>query len=269
MFHPEALETLLARIPDDVWAKHWQHHYTHLLRAVCKAMRATVDAKRLPAAVRMSELWWLTYAGPPSPAKWAVVLQGLLAVAARTSLASVALHCGSRPPFGLISMLQACPKLLHFRITSNGNLRADGIDAVARALRPCTAITSLDLRANDMGLSGVRMLEPRLAAFHALQHLDLGLNALYDSGVEALAPMLVPCTALATLNLSGNAFQASGATALSVFVRHYSSLTRLDVGHNPLQNVGASHLACALVHCLRLRHLDFSNTRCGLLHAPV
>ena len=262
MFHPEALECLLACIPDDVWARLWPQSSTLLLRCVSKSMRTAVDAKRLPAAVRMSELWWLTYTGPPSPAKWAVVLQGLLAVAARTNLSSIALLSGSRPPHGLITMLAACPKLQHFSISSNGNLRASGTEAVARALRPCTAITSLDLRGNDMGLTGVRTLEPRLAAFHALQHLDLGLNALHDSGVETLAPMLVPCTTLATLNITGNAMQAHGATALAVFVPHFSSLTHIDLGHNPIQNVGAFHLACALAHCPRLAHLDMSNTWC-------
>lgn len=267
MFHPEALECMLARIPDDVWAKHWQHPYTPLLRCVCRAMRSTVDAKRLPAAVRMSELWWHTYAGPPSPAKWAVVLQGLLAVAARTNLTGLTLYCGSRPPHGLVAVLQACPSLQRFSISSNGNLRASGTDAVARALRPCTAITALHLRGNDMGVSGVRMLEPRLAAVRALQHLDLGLNALHDAGVEALAPALLLCTALATLNLSGNAFQTGGAVALAVFLPQYSSLTHLDLGHNPIQNVGAFHLSCALVHCPLLAHLDLSNTRCLLLHA--
>ena len=267
MFHPAALECMLACIPDDVWGKHWQHTYTQLLRTVSKSMRAAVDAKRLPAAVHMSENWWLAYAGPPSPAKWAVVLQGLLAVAARTNLTSVTLYCGSRPPHGLVTMLTACPNLEHFSITSNGNLRASGTEAVARALRPCTAITSLRLRGNDMGLTGVRMLESRLAALHNLRHLDLGLNALHDAGVEALAPTLQLCSGLATLNLSGNGFQAGGAVALAVFLPQYSSLTHLDLGHNPIQNVGVFHLSCALVHCPLLAHLDFSNTWCLLFHS--
>ena len=263
------LERVLSAVPADVWHKIWPDTISRLLRRCSKSMQLTVDAMQLPAAVRMSQHWWLTHAGLPSPTKWALVLQQLFTLAHRSDLTGIALHCGSRGPHGLVGLLQQCTNLQRFSLASNGNLGASGTAVVAHALRPCTAITSLHLRCNDMGLDGAILLQPRLAELHALRHLDLGLNRLHDSGVEILAQALHLSTALATLNLSGNQCQAAGAIALSIFVPQYSSLTHLDVGHNPIQNVGAFHLSSALVHCLRLRHLDFSNTRCLRFHSML
>ena len=86
MLHPRALERLLCSVPVDVWRDLWPPDATRRLRQVSKAMQATVDDLRLPTALRMSRDWWLSHAGPPSAAKWAVVLQDLLLAAMHSNV---------------------------------------------------------------------------------------------------------------------------------------------------------------------------------------
>jgi Ran GTPase-activating protein (RanGAP) involved in mRNA processing and transport len=259
MFHPEALQHLLSTVPADVWGRLDTNPL--LLRCASRTLQRLVDGMRpcLPAAISLSPEWWFQYPGP-GPAKWATVLQELMAISARTRVISLRLFSTARL-HGLAPVLQLCDLQL-FSIHSNGNMGAKGAAALALALRTSTGMTHLNLRRNDVRVEGIVRLSPALLNFHGLRYLDLGLNVLDDRGVTALAPVLVVCTALQTLNLSGNQCQAGGTIALAAFVPRYSALTHLDVGRNHLQNLGTEDLAHALAHCRRLAHLDFSNNRC-------
>lgn len=266
MLHPEALEQLLCAIPADVWQQHWPAERTRTLRQTSKSLQPVVDGLRLPTAVRMSRDWWFLHAGRPSPTKWAHVLNNLLALVASANVTGLDLLCGSHD-YGaqvasLICVLRHCPRLLHFSLNSNGHVGACDAPLVASALTPCTALTRLQLRRNNMGPDGMRYLAPALTTLLQLRALDLGCNDLRDRGVEALGEVLVLLTALATLNLFANKIQASGAAVLALSLGRCAALTELDVGTNELMNLGASALSVALANCPRLQNLDLSNNRC-------
>jgi len=266
MLQPDALARLLATVPADVWGRNWGGASTQRLRCASKALQQLVDSLRpgLPTAVCMSPDFWFMYPGP-GPAKWAHVLNELIAITARARVTRLRLFSTARV-HGLRTVLPLC-ELHSFGLSSNGNIGADGAAVLAGALRSATGLTDLSLRRNDVRAEGMRLLAPTLAAFEQLQTLDLGLNTLDDRGVTALAPALVTCTALASLNLAGNQFRAGGAIALAAFVHRYSALTRLDVSRNHMHNIGAEHLAHGLTACPRLAFLDFSNNRCVLCSA--
>jgi len=266
MLHHEALQLVLSRIPADVWDKHWPATHTRMLRQACRALQLLVDglllpqAMRLPTAVRVSKKWWLSYSAMQSPAKWLFLVNQLSPIAASSNVTELDLRCGSHV-FGLNPILHGCPRLQSFSLQSNGNLGPIGTAVLAEALQPCTALTHLHLRRNDMGLTGMHTLAPTLVTLLQLTLLDVGSNALGSRGVEALAELFDFFTALATLDLSGNAMQPDGATTLALSVPKLSRLTRLDVASNEIMNAGSTALAYALTHCSLLRSLDLHNNR--------
>lgn len=219
MLHPHALEHVLSAIPADVWAKLWFAESTTRLRSASKALRLVVDGMlpQLPASARMSDTWWFSDARLPGRDKWAVVLDRVLALAARSSVTRLELLCTSQA-IGLHAVLERCPQLQHLSISSVGRLGCVGTAVIARGLTACTALTHLNLRRNDMGATGVRSLMPTMRTTLHLQHLDLGLNRLGNMGATLLAPLLLVLGALAHLDLSGNAIQTDGGMALGAYL---------------------------------------------------
>jgi hypothetical protein len=130
---PGALQHILCTVPADVWAGVWCDSCTLTLRAASKALCALVDAMHLPTAANMSSVFW--HHGPgPSSAKWAHVLNRVLALTVRSRVTSLGLLCASNKLFGLRAVLPLCPHLRRLCISSNGNVGPMGMCIVAPAL---------------------------------------------------------------------------------------------------------------------------------------
>jgi Ran GTPase-activating protein (RanGAP) involved in mRNA processing and transport len=106
----------------------------------------------------------------------------------------------------------------------SGTFTAEGITALADALRVCASVTSLSLGDNDLGDAGVEALSIGLKESKSLKTLDLSNR-----------------------NESSNKFGPRGAMALaSAIAVIASSLTKILVGGNNLGDEGATFLCDAL-----------------------
>jgi internalin A len=164
--------------------------------------------------------------------------------------------------------------------------------AGVRSVATLSDLTSLDLRANQLGDEGAR----ELGALAGLTYLDLGGNQLSDEGARALsglrqltclalstnrigdngAAALSALTALTALDLSSNNIGPEGARSIAAL----TALTRLDLGANQVRDAGAlargtplfamqqsnqigDDGACALGALVALTSLDLSANQIG------
>ena len=110
-----------------------------------------------------------------------------------------------------------------------GTYTADGITAIADALRVNGSLTSLDLSINRLGAEGAAALAPALAANGLLTSLDLSNNYLTDEGVSAVCEAIKSNkeTKLASLNFGNNGIGPVGANAVAAMVVVTGSLTKM------------------------------------------
>ena len=106
--------------------------------------------------------------------------------------------------------------------------------ALAWALGSSKKMTSLNLRANDLGAEGGRALGWALRMSRSLTSLDLSRNQLGAEGGAHIAKALASNTALRTLNVSENGLEAEGAQQLVEALKDNKTLTSLNVGKNGL-----------------------------------
>ena len=106
--------------------------------------------------------------------------------------------------------------------TGQGTYTAEGITAIANALKVTASLTSMSLADNELG----------------------------DDGVEALSVGLKESKSLATLDLSNRYSSVKigpkGAAALASAIAAMGSLTRLDVRYNSLDAEGEAVLRKAV-----------------------
>ena len=134
---------------------------------------------------------------------------------------------------------------------------ADGVIALANALKKNTSLICLNLRGNaivsdgihDSPMSVIDMLicTSQLVNGEAPYRLD---------GLEALVDALHKNRSLKRLDLSGNFIDNTGAAILAEGIRNNSSLTHMDMSRNRIGPEGESSLAHALQDNYSLICLD-------------
>jgi hypothetical protein len=122
-----------------------------------------------------------------------------------------------------------------------------GATAIAAALQVNTALTSLNLRFDNIGDAGATAIAAALQVNTVLTSLDLYYNNIGDAGATAIAAALQVNTALTTLDLGGNTIGVAGATAIAAALQVNTALTTLDLGHN---TIGATAIA-SIATCLK------------------
>jgi GTPase SAR1 family protein len=111
---------------------------------------------------------------------------------------------------------------------------ARGAGVIAETFSALPALSSLDLRGNNIGDDGARAIADKLSA---LSSLDLSFNNIGDDGVRAIADRF---SALSSLNLSSNNIGDDGARAIA---DKLSALSSLDLRRNFIGDDGARAIA--------------------------
>jgi len=177
--------------------------------------------------------------------------------------------------------------------TRKGNYITEGINAIADALRVNGALTSLELRGNQLGDKGwgaifaaicgnkdskITSLDASsenigpvggnavaamVAVTGALTALDLSLNDLHDDGVSAVCEAIQSNkeTKLVSLNMGANSIGPVGAKSVAAMAAVTGGLTALDLSSNDLKDEGV----CAVCKAIqsnketKLASLNFKN----------
>ena len=161
----------------------------------------------------------------------------------------------------LAKCMKSCTSLQSLDLYSN-NINSDGAAALAaEALRRCTSLQTLDLGSNNIGSDGAAVLANSLKRCTNLQIIHLDSNNIGTEGAVALAEGLKGCIYLQNFNLGFNDIGSDGAAALAEGLKRCTDLQSLDLGSNYIGSYGAVVLAKYLKRCTNLEiiHLDSNN----------
>ena len=138
------------------------------------------------------------------------------------------------------------------------NLRAEGANALAHAIRGKASLADLNLANNDIGghfkdngdfiqtPEGTIAIANALCVNASLTSINLAGNRLGPEDAEALAPAIRDSASLTSIDLSGNHIREQGANALVPAIQNSASLTSIYLGCNDLGPEGAKAFAPAL-----------------------
>eukprot|EP00439_Symbiodinium_sp_Y106_P024399 s1473_g2.t6 len=176
-------------------------------------------------------------------------------------------------------------------VFQHSGITAEGMKALAPALKVLAALKVLNLESNDLGDDGAKARRGRtgsprawsfaldilrcdvmnickalaefLTGLSLLEHLYLHSNNIHSEGAQALAPALKGLAALKVLNLGYNHLGPDGAKALAPALKGLAALKVLDLGWNDLQPDGAKALAESLTGMSLLEQLNLSLNKIG------
>ena len=144
-----------------------------------------------------------------------------------------------------------------------GTYTADGITAIADALRVNGSLTSLDVSKNRLGAEGAAALAPALAANGSLTSINLSENNLTNygrdmTGITELAAALGVNGSLTELSIYGNQVGDEGVCAICEAIQSNkeTKLTSLNFGRNGVGPVGANAVAAMVAVTGSLTSVD-------------
>ncbi|KAL3912457.1 MAG: hypothetical protein SGPRY_008334, partial [Prymnesium sp.] len=132
------------------------------------------------------------------------------------------------------------------------------ITELARGIRSCPTLITLDISGNWISDSGALVLVRAIAHSGRLRHLHLRWNGLTANGAASLAEELSKLPSLQTLDLGGNWLLDSGVGRICSSFRLHSAVRRLHLDYTGLGPEGVGQLASAMRGNLTLDFLDLS-----------
>lgn len=124
-------------------------------------------------------------------------------------------------------------------------------------------LTSLTLKANKLGDSGVMAIAEMLTTNHSLVSLTLEHNEISPQGVEALVTALVTNKHLTLLDLSRNKLGNQGAEALAMLIRDNTTIKALELGTCHITTEGIASISASLGSNSSLTRLNLNHNRIG------
>jgi len=133
----------------------------------------------------------------------------------------------------IVAIQQAKPFYFHSALTSldlRGNyIGVDGASQIADSLKQNSTLTFLDLRSSNIGVEGASLIANSLKQNSTLTYLNLRNNQIGSEGASQIADSLTQNAALTSLNLRGNRIGVEGASQIADALKQNSTLTFLDL----------------------------------------
>jgi Ran GTPase-activating protein (RanGAP) involved in mRNA processing and transport len=155
-----------------------------------------------------------------------------------------------------------------------GTYTAEGITAIADALRVNVGLTKISLAGNKLGEEGTKAICEALKQNKILKELDLsgyvgyvGSNIGGAAGAKHVADMLGVNGGLTALDLSSNDLKDEGVSAVCEAIQSNkeTKLTSLNMGKNRIGSVGAKSVAAMVAVTGALTSLNLSsNNLCSV-----
>jgi len=138
-----------------------------------------------------------------------------------------------------------------------------GMISLGEAIKNSPALTSLNLRGNQIRAEGVQTLASAIKSSSTLTVLDLADNRIRAEGVQTLVNAIMNSPALTSLNLSGNKIRDDGVAAVAKGLMNHPVLTSVRLDDNHIGDKGAEALADTINESNSIVLLDLSGNDIG------
>ena len=157
--------------------------------------------------------------------------------------------------------LRNCPNLQSINLTSNP-IGPDGAPALRNGLINCVFLEQLSIWRCDITSDGITALVYAFFFLRGLRFLDLTENKLCSKGMPALANGLSFLCNLEYLYLSHNQIDWRGAKVLAKGLQSCPMLRVLNISHNNIGSIGATAIADGL-RCTNIEFVNLSHNSFG------
>ena len=161
----------------------------------------------------------------------------------------------------LAKELRNCPNLQSINLTSNP-IGSDGAAALGNGLNYCLNLKRLCIWGCDITSDGITTLVDTFFSWKCLTTLDLTDNKLCSKGMPALAKGINSLHNLEELYLSHNQIDCSGAKVLAKGLQSCPKLTVLNISHNNIGSIGATAIVDGLL-CPNIKFVNLSHNSFG------
>ena len=143
------------------------------------------------------------------------------------------------------------------------NIGAEGCKVLGAALRENGSVETLHLEENEIGSLGAayvcHVLFGRESGSVALRNIFLDSNYIGDNGALAAATTLEKCGGIVQLSLRDNGIHAKCGSKIAAAALKSDSLTYLDLESNFLTDEGALQFAIVIEKNAKLKYLNLAN----------
>jgi hypothetical protein len=138
-------------------------------------------------------------------------------------------------------------------------------DVSWKYISQCSSLTSMDLKANNIGPDGWSALYQALSSTCSgtLEELDISENGIFDEGLFQVAKLLVEAKRLRSLALVTNSLTPRGIPTLCDGLRHAHALQSLLIDYNNLGDAGACAIVEVVLALPNLTKLGLSDNSIG------
>lgn len=136
----------------------------------------------------------------------------------------------------LAESLTKCRNITHIGLGGNG-IEIQGCRALATVLTKNHNIISIDLSAfyAEIGPQGCKDIARAIKFCQSLTSINLNFNSIGDEGCKALAGAITKCRNISKINLRDNRIGIEGCNALTTSLRQCRTITSVDLSGN---NIG-------------------------------
>ena len=176
------------------------------------------------------------------------------------SVAGISTGDGTAKLHACVDVLKQCGQLKVLDVKNN-ELGNEGAKILGDVLRQCNNLSELFLCSNRIGNKGARGLGDGLKQCSNLSELSLNDNKIGDKGAEGLGYGLSQCSNLSVISLTSNIIGDEGAKGLGDGLKQCSNLSELFLTNNKIGDEGAKGLSYGLRQCSKLSILSLTNNK--------
>ena len=176
---------------------------------------------------------------------------------------------GSEGAIAISTILKKRKKNINYLVLAGNLIDSTGIVALAKGLRNCLNLQTINLTSNPIGSDGAAALRNSLIYCFNLKELIIWGCDITSDGITALDHAFFYWKGLTFVNLTDNKLCSSGMPALANGIHFFCHLEQLYLSHNQIDCSGAKVLAKSLQSCPMLRVFNISHNNIGSIGATA
>ncbi len=144
------------------------------------------------------------------------------------------------------------------------NIGSEGAKVLAEVLKSNNSIASINLSGNGIGSEGAKVLAEALKSNHSITSINLAYTKIGSEGAKVLAEALKSNKSITSINFGSNNIGSEGAKAIAEALKFNNSITSINLQGNYIGSEGAKVLAGALKSNHSITSINLERNNIGI-----